>query len=128
MEPDAPLPEPDLPDPEPTDTELTVTFRPDTGANPVVRVLRDPAVDGDRGDHPHPDAALAALAALSDPFAPVPPNTPSTTIYGGPQIATVTGTWRGIPVDATFTKSGGAEMHRWELVGPLLDIGEYPNA
>lgn len=104
-------------------TELTITLR-NPGTEPVVRVLREP----DGGDHPHPREALDALAATPDPFAPVPPGTIATTIYGGPQTATVVGTYRGRPVDATFCRTDGAQIHRWTQVAPLLDIGASPEA
>jgi len=104
-------------------TELTITLRY-PGGEPVTRVLREP----DGGDHPHPRAALGALAAAPDPFAPVPPGTIATTIYGGPQTATVIGTYRGRPVDTTFCRTDGAQIHRWNQVAPLLDIGESPDA
>jgi hypothetical protein len=108
-------------------TVLTVTLR-FPGQPSVTRVLRDPPVDGDAGDHPHPAAALSALATVPDPFAPVPPGTMATMVYGGPQTATVSGTWRGVPVDTTFCRTDGAQIHRWELVAPLLDIGESAEA
>ena len=102
-----------------TATELHVTLRhPEAGT--LTRVLRDPPGDG---DHPRPAEALAALeAAGDDPFAPVPPGTISTMIYGGPQTATVRGTWRGRPVDAEFSRVDGAQMHRWDRLAPLLDV------
>ena len=43
-------------------------------------------------------------------------------IYGGPETATVTGTWRGRPVDAEFRRNDGAQIFRWDQVAPLLDI------
>jgi hypothetical protein len=108
-------------------TELTVTLRhPDL--EPVTRVLRDPPVEGDSGDHPRPAAALSALDAAKDPFAPLPPGMMSTMVYGGPQTATVSGTWRGRPVDATFSRTDGNQMYRWDRVAALLDIGESPDA
>jgi hypothetical protein len=100
-------------------TELYVTLR-HPGSDPVTRVLREPG----SGDHPHPAAALAALAAATDPFAPVPPGTIATMIYGGPQTATVTGTWRGDPVDTTFCRADGAQIHRWDRVAALLDVSD----
>jgi hypothetical protein len=104
-------------------TELTVTLR-HPGFEPVTRVLREPG----GGDHPHPGAALGALAAAGDPFGPGPPGTMATMIYGGPQTATVTGTWRGTPVDTTFCRTDGAQIHRWNRVAPLLDIGDSLDA
>jgi Subtilisin inhibitor-like len=104
-----------VPEPE---TELYVTLHhPESG--PVTRVLRDPP---NGGDHPRPAEALAALDAAGDPFAPVPPGTIATMIYGGPETATVTGTWRGRPVDAQFARNDGAQMARWDRVAPLLNL------
>ena len=91
---------------------------PESGA--ITRVLRDPPAGG---DHPRAAQALAALdAAGDDPFAPVPPGTIATMIFGGPETATVTGTWRGRPVDAVFRRNDGAEIARWDRVAPLLDL------
>jgi hypothetical protein len=104
-------------------TELTITLR-NPGIQPITRVLREPG----GGDHPHPREALAALAAADDPFAPVPPGTIATTIYGGPQTATVVGTYRGLPVNTTFCRTDGAQLHRWSRVAPLLEIDDGPDA
>jgi len=102
-----------------TSTELHVTLHhPEAGT--ITRVLRDPP---DGGDHPRPAEALAALAtAGADPFAPVPPGTIATMIYGGPETATVRGTWRGRPVAAEFRRNDGAQISRWDRLAPLLDI------
>ena len=76
------------------------------------------------GDHPEPDSACAFLAdaatAGTDPFAPVPANTACTRIYGGPQTATVTGTWQGQDVDAQFNLQGGCEIDRWRNAAPVV--------
>jgi hypothetical protein len=108
-------------------TELTITLR-HPGFEPVTRVLRDPpadpAPDGGPAEHPHPTAALGALAASTNPFAPVPPGTMATMIYGGPQTATVTGTWRGNRVDTTFCRTDGAQIQRWDRVAALLDVAD----
>jgi hypothetical protein len=106
-------------------TELYVTLdHPESGV--LTGVLRDPPAPGGPGDpapHPRPEQALAALAAAgADPFAPVPPGTVAIMIYGGPETATVTGRWRGRPVDAAFRRNDGAEMARWDRVAPLLDL------
>jgi hypothetical protein len=102
-----------------TSTELHVTLNhPEAGT--ITRVLRDPP---DGGDHPRPAEALAALDAVDgDPFAPVPPGTIATMIYGGPETATVRGVWRGRPVDAEFNRTDGAQIHRWDRLAALLDI------
>jgi Subtilisin inhibitor-like len=65
-----------------------------------------------------PQRALACqkLLQLTAPFAPVPPGTPCTQIYGGPQQALVTGRFRGAPIYARFDRSGGCEIARWNRV------------
>jgi hypothetical protein len=40
--------------------------------------------------------------------------------YGGPATARVTGWWAGRPVDATFDRSNGCEIERWDRFVPLL--------
>jgi len=86
------------------------------------------------GDHPSSDNACAflagAAAAGTDPFAPVPDNSACTRIYGGPQTATVTGTWQGQDIDAQFNLQGGCEIDRWQTAAPVLGepSGEFPTA
>jgi Subtilisin inhibitor-like len=99
------------------DCELHVTLRR-PGQPPVTRVLRCPPA----GDHPQAVAACAALAAVTNPFAPVPKGVRTTMIYGGPETATVTGQWHGQPVHATFRRTNGAEIARWDRIAALLYI------
>src|SRR4051812_38515078 len=47
------------------------------------------------GTHPHPAAACARLSGHSWAFRPVPRDTMCTQVYGGPQEALVTGSYRG---------------------------------
>ncbi len=102
--------------------ELTVTLRlPDRP--PIVRTL---TCDPVGGDHPHAAEACATLASLDDPFAPTPPGTVATMIYGGPQTATVDGHCGGVPVHASFSRTNGAEIFRWNRIAPLLDLEESP--
>lgn len=76
------------------------------------------------GTHPAAGAACDYLAAAGaddrDPFAVVPPDQPCTMIYGGPETATVTGTWAGTAVDAEFARTNGCEIARWADAVPLL--------
>ena len=44
-----------------------------------------------------------------------------TEIYGGPQEASIRGTIRGDEVDATFKRTDGCEISRWDKVKPLLE-------
>jgi hypothetical protein len=68
------------------------------------------------GTLPHATAACAKLAKMDDPFAPVPKDKACTQIFGGPEEATVTGTFRGEPVNAHFDKGNGCEIARWNSV------------
>ena len=54
------------------------------------------------------------------PFAPLPPDTVCTEIYGGPQRARVTGLLDGRHVWATFTRSNGCHIARWAKLSPWL--------
>ena len=102
-------------------TELTVVVRPGRGNQEwTYSLVCDPA----GGDHPDPEAACRVLEELDAPFAPVPPETMCTEIYGGPQTAAVTGTLRGEPVDATFDRTNGCEIARWDQHAAVL--GEMP--
>ncbi|MDX2542860.1 SSI family serine proteinase inhibitor [Streptomyces sp. WI04-05B] len=76
------------------------------------------------GSHPDVEEACGSLDRGTrwgkDPFAPVPPDSVCTMMYGGPATAHVTGTWAGRPVDATFDRSNGCQMARWDRLVPLL--------
>lgn len=73
------------------------------------------------GTHPDPEAACAALEEVdSDVLSPVPPDTPCTMIYGGPQTATVAGTWQGEPLEAEFSRENGCEIARWDAMVDVL--------
>ncbi|MFB4316504.1 SSI family serine proteinase inhibitor [Actinomadura sp. 21ATH] len=76
------------------------------------------------GDHPKAEQACAALGKAQAPFQPVPANQMCTKIYGGPEIATVKGTWKNERVSAKFTRDDGCELNRWTKVAPLF--GDVP--
>jgi Subtilisin inhibitor-like len=76
------------------------------------------------GDHPKAQQACVTLAKAKDPFKPTPAGQMCTKIYGGPEVATVKGTWHNKPVNAKFTRGDGCELHRWGRVGPLF--GDVP--
>ena len=69
-----------------------------------------------------PDAAAACskLGQIDDPFAPVPEGTACTQIFGGPEIAAVSGTFNGKRVDTEFSRGNGCEIERWKRVGFLF--------
>ena len=57
-------------------------------------------------------------------FAPVPPNMVCTEIYGGPQTARVVGKVAGKRIWASFSRTNGCHIDRWERMSPwLLPLG-----
>jgi hypothetical protein len=101
-------------------TSLKVTYWEDgsKAAPDEVWTLRcNPA----RGTLPRPAVACRKLArGGARLFAPVPPDTACTEIWGGPQKARVVGTVAGKPVRATFTRANGCEIARWSALSPWL--------
>jgi len=101
-------------------TSLTVSYRAkgDSTATPTRWVLR---CNPRRGSLPHPAVACARLAASGwKVFAPVPKGVLCTEIYGGPQVAIVTGTVAGRRVFARFSRVDGCQLARWNRVSPWL--------
>jgi hypothetical protein len=98
-------------------TELTVVVK--AGPEEPERTYTL-ACDPVGGDHPDSEAACRLLSELEDPLAPVPADVMCTEVYGGPQTATVTGTLRGEPVEATFSRTDGCEISRWDRHVVLL--------
>ncbi len=99
------------PDPPAGGGMLTVTVDLGDGLAPTTWTLTcDPA----GGTHPAPEQACAALAAAKDPFAPVPRDMVCTEIYGGPQTATIKGTWAGQMVISRYQRNNGCEIARWD--------------
>ena len=71
---------------------------------------------------PDENEACAAASKLSAAdLAPTPADTACTQIYGGPETASIKGTLNGEPVDATFKRTDGCEIKRWDTASPLLD-------
>jgi hypothetical protein len=75
------------------------------------------------GTHPHAQEACGKLDQGRwgrDTFAPTPADANCTMQYGGPARAHITGTWHGRPVDATYDRSNGCEISRWDKLVPVL--------
>ncbi|MFD3544401.1 SSI family serine proteinase inhibitor [Streptomyces sp. NPDC058655] len=111
--------------PAPAPDRLTIAMA-DTGNRQLDREYRlecDPA----GGDHPQAEQACARLDRLAaerrDPFAPVSDRQVCSLQYGGPATARITGTWEGRTVDATFRRTNGCEINRWDELEPLLPSG-----
>ncbi|MCX4511874.1 subtilase-type protease inhibitor [Streptomyces sp. NBC_01619] len=118
--PSAPIPLPLL-ESEPGDQLTVITS--DTGnpeANGTYELKCGPA----GGTHPEAQAACDKLAefasAEEDPFTPVDQDRMCTMQHGGPATARVTGTWQGRSIDATFDRTNGCEIKRWETLEPVL--------
>lgn len=120
----SPIPPPGLKPGAPA-TKLTITVRMAPKSGPITRTL---TCDPSGGTVPNPAGVCAGLekvaaAKAGDPFAPTPTGQMCTQIYGGPQTATVKGTYKGRKVDATFGRKNGCEIKRWNdlavLFGPL---------
>ena len=104
-------------------TSLTVAYwekgSPSIGiTDPVTWTLRcRPA----RGTLPHPGVACSRLVAGGwELFTPVPKDAICTEIYGGPQIARVIGAVEGKRVWATFSRTNGCHIARWNKFSPWL--------
>jgi Subtilisin inhibitor-like len=96
---------------------LTISVAAAHGATPHTWTLTcSPA----GGTHPHPRTACATLSSLKDPFAPVPPHTMCTMIFSGPQTASITGTWDGKRVSASYARDNGCQTARWDKLAPVL--------
>ncbi|TQJ35167.1 serine protease inhibitor [Arthrobacter sp. SLBN-122] len=103
--------------------DLTITIREDPdGPEHVFRLVAADGTPAAGTTLPGPGAALAALERFGeDIFFPKPgPPKLCTQQYGGPQVAVVTGTFHGRPVNSTFTRTDGCEIARWKAMGPLL--------
>lgn len=82
--------------------------------------------DPDGGTHPDPQGGCAFLDLAKqwgqDPFAPTSDDQVCAEIYGGPQTATVKGSWDGESVDAEFSRVNSCEIERWSNAIRLLVV------
>jgi hypothetical protein len=65
-------------------------------------------------------ACGAAAGVSAADLRPTGGDTACTQIYGGPEEAAIKGEIRGESVDATFTRTDGCEISRWDNVKALL--------
>ena len=107
--------------PNPTaDTELTIVVDNGSGSTLTWRLTCNPA----GGTHPDPEAACQALEAHgAAALPPVPGDKACTQIYGGPETASVTGTWQGQEITSRFARNDGCQISRWKLMEGLLPPG-----
>jgi hypothetical protein len=111
---------PSTPDPSLGGTDLVIIYEDGTGKQSRWRLTCDPA----GGTHPDPATACEALTASGErALPPVPDDVACTEVYGGPDKATITGTWRGQQVRSSFSRVNGCEISRWDLMRGLLPPG-----
>jgi hypothetical protein len=98
-------------------TSLSIAVSP-TGAAPWHHSTLTCGPAG--GTVARPAAACTRLASLAAPFAPVRKRAVCTDIYGGADVARVTGVFRGRAVWAVFRRRNGCEIARWNAVSFLI--------
>jgi hypothetical protein len=91
-----------------------------TGSTTTWRLTCDPT----GGDHPDAKAACTAVADHRSALNPVPKDRMCAQVYGGPEKATITGTWRGEQVFAALNRTNACETARWDALVPLVPSGE----
>jgi hypothetical protein len=94
--------------------DLTVTYWP-TGRGGEARTARL-TCDPDGGSHPDPVSACDALLEHEEALEPVAGDVACTQIYGGDQVATIT----GAGVQASFSRTNGCEIARWDELADVL--------
>jgi hypothetical protein len=103
-------------DDRPPRYDLTVTYWP-AGRGGEARTATL-TCDPDGGSHPDPVSACDALLEHEDALEPVAGDVACTQIYGGDQVATLS----GAGVNASFSRANGCEIARWDKLAPLLDL------
>ena len=104
-------------------TSLVITYAEDA-AKPGTRVRWTLRCDPTGGSHPRRAAACRELQRIGwRAFAPVPPDMACTELYGGPQVAIVSGRVAGRRVWAKLTRIDGCQIARWSRVRSLLPPG-----
>jgi hypothetical protein len=112
-------PEPATPA-EPGSTDLTIVVRDGSGKTSTWRLTCDPT----GGTHPDPKTACRVLRANGAAALPaVPQDKVCAQIYGGPEAATITGTWQGNKIISQFARNDGCQISRWKLMEGLLPPG-----
>ena len=100
-------------------TELKVTYwSQGRAAGPAKKWTLRCAPAG--GTHPHAASACRKLGTMSNPLAPIPKDAVCTEVYGGPQVALVTGTFRGRTVWIQLANRNGCEIARFKRLSFLV--------
>jgi hypothetical protein len=109
---------------------LTATEPPSTNGDDLVIVAEDGrgatvrwrlTCDPPGGDHPDAQSACDVLERIGERALPqVAKDKLCSQVYSGPEKASVTGTWKGRAVRATFSRNNSCETARWAALVPLL--------
>jgi Subtilisin inhibitor-like len=101
-------------------TSVTVTYWSD-GANTEKRQQWTLRCAPARGTLARPAVACRKLAeGGAKLFAPIRKDVACTQIYGGPDVGRVVGTVKGNRVWASFSRSDGCQISRWDRISPWL--------
>jgi hypothetical protein len=100
--------------------DLTIVVDNGAGASTTYHLTCDP----EGGDHPRPEVACRVLADKgAKALPPVRQDMQCTQVYGGPETAHITGTWRGQAVDSRLSRQNGCEIARWNALAGFLPRG-----
>ena len=100
-------------------SRLTIVVDDGAGSTSTWTLTCDPA----GGDHPDAERACAAIEGHRSALNPVPKDRMCAQVYGGPEKATITGTWRGEEIFAALTRTNSCEIARWDALVPLVPSG-----
>ena len=100
-------------------SQLTIVVDDGAGATTTWTLTCDPA----GGTHPDPEQACAAVDGHRSALNPVPKGKMCAQVYGGPERATVSGTWRGEQILATLSRTDACQTARWNALVGLLPPG-----
>ena len=104
-------------------TSLTITYIEDVD-RPADRVRWTVQCNPAQGTHPRRAAVCSELSRLGwQVFRPVPQDKVCTQIFGGPQVAIVSGRVNGRGVWARLSRADGCQISRWGRVRSLLPPG-----
>ncbi|HEU5483629.1 MAG TPA: SSI family serine proteinase inhibitor [Microlunatus sp.] len=100
-------------------SQLTIVVDDGTGATTTWTLTCDPP----GGTHPDPAGACQSLTEHPSALRPVPKDKMCAQVYGGPERATVRGTWDGEQVLASLSRTNACETARWDSLVPLVPSG-----
>ncbi|HEY5787094.1 MAG TPA: SSI family serine proteinase inhibitor [Microlunatus sp.] len=100
-------------------SQLTIVVDDGAGSTSTWTLACDPT----GGDHPDAEQACAAIEGHRSALNPVPKDRMCAQVYGGPEKATITGTWRGEEIFAALARTNSCEIARWDALVPLVPSG-----